>query len=87
MRHCSGTAVMPRKQSMVADRLGASVDDLYRSFGAWSVAWALLRSIRRQPRITNSLSHLSDRQLVDMGLPSRPAPQRLGHPSSWNLLR
>ena len=78
---------MQEKQSMVADRLFASIQDLHRNFGAWRIAWALIQAIRRQRRASNSLSHLSDRMLVDMGLPARKEPPRLGHPSTWNLIR
>lgn len=76
---------MQEKQSMVADRLFASIENHYRDFGAWPVAWALVRAIRRQRRIRNSLSHLSDRMLVDMGIPVREEGPRLGHPMLWNL--
>lgn len=62
---------MQEKQSLVVDRLTASIEELHRTFGAWNTAWALFRAIRKQRRATNSLSHLSNRQLRDMGLPER----------------
>lgn len=62
---------MQERQSLVVDRLTASIEELYRTFGAWKTAWALFRVIRRERRAKNRLSHLSNRQLRDMGLPER----------------
>lgn len=76
---------MQEKQSMIVDRLSVSIEELHQKFGAWPVVWALMRSIRRQRRARNIVSHLSDRMLVDMGLPERKERPLLGHPSVWNL--
>ena len=62
---------MQEKQSLVVDRLNASVQELHQTFGAWNTALALVRAIRRQRRATNRISHLSNRMLRDMGLPER----------------
>ena len=76
---------MQEKQSLIVDRLAVSIEELHRNFGAWPVVWALMRAIRRQRRAHNTISHLSDRMLVDMGLPERKERPFLGHPSIWNL--
>jgi uncharacterized protein YjiS (DUF1127 family) len=76
---------MQEKQSLVVDRLTASVDELHRTFGAWNTAWALFRAIRKQRRAKNRLSHLSNRQLRDMGLPERPETPLDGIAFLWDI--
>lgn len=62
---------MQEAQVFVGDRLNPSVDELYRTFGAWRTAWALVRAIRKQRGIETQHAHLSDRMLQDIGLPER----------------
>ena len=76
---------MQEKQSLVVDRLNASVQELHQTFGAWNTAWALVRAIRRQRRATNRISHLSNRMLRDMGLPERKDPPLSGTAFHWDI--
>lgn len=76
---------MQEKQSLVVDRLTASIEELHQSFGTWSTAWALIRAIRRQRRARNRISHLSNRMLRDMGLPERKDPPMTGIVFHWNI--
>lgn len=76
---------MQEKQSLVVDRLDASIEELHRTFGAWNTALALLRSIRKQRRVKNRISHLSNRDLRDMGLPERRDTPREGTAFLWDL--
>jgi uncharacterized protein YjiS (DUF1127 family) len=76
---------MQEKQSMIVDRLTASIEELHRTFGAWNTAWALLRAIRKQRRATNRISHLSNRMLLDMGLPERKDGPLVGLGFPWDI--
>jgi hypothetical protein len=76
---------MQEKQSLVVDRLTASIEELHHSFGTWNIAWALVRAIRKQRRTTNSISHLSNRMLRDMGLPERKDPPLGGVVFGWEI--
>lgn len=76
---------MQEKQSMIVDRLTASIEELHRTFGAWNTAWALVRAIRKERRATNRISHLSDRMLLDMGLPERKQPPFSIIMFHWNV--
>ena len=62
---------MHKRQSLVVDRLTVSIEELHQAFGAWNIALALFRAIRKQSWTTNQISHLSDRMLRDLGLPER----------------
>jgi len=62
---------MHKRQSLIVDRLTVSIEELHQTFGAWNIAMALFRAIRKQSRTTNQISHLSDRMLRDLGLPER----------------
>ena len=48
---------MQEKQSMIVDRLTASIEELHRTFGAWNTAWALLRAIRKERRVEMAMEH------------------------------
>jgi uncharacterized protein YjiS (DUF1127 family) len=74
---------MQEKQSMIVDRLTASIEELHHTFGAWNTALALLRSIRKQSRVRNTISHLSNRDLRDMGLPERKEVPPIGMTFQW----
>jgi hypothetical protein len=76
---------MQEKQSMIVDRLTASIEELHRTFGAWNTAWALLRAIRKERRATNRISHLSNRMLLDMGLPERKDGPLVGLGFPWDI--
>jgi hypothetical protein len=76
---------MQEKQSMIVDRLTASIEELHRTFGAWNTAWALLRAIRKERRATNRISHLSNRMLLDMGLPERKDGPVVGLGFPWDI--
>ena len=76
---------MQHRQSMVVDRLAASIEELHRTFGAWNTAWALYRAIRKQRRATNNISHLSNRMLRDMGLPERKDGPFIGITFPWDI--
>ena len=60
---------MREAQLLVVDTLGATVDDLYRKFGVWKTARALLTAIWRHRQTTNQVSHMSNRMRRDIGLP------------------
>ncbi|MGN7291368.1 DUF1127 domain-containing protein [Rhizobium sp. SAFR-030] len=55
---------MSNMQVMVAD----VVDDLFRKFGFWRVARALLVAAFRRRSHVNDTRHLSDRMLRDIGI-------------------
>lgn len=76
---------MQEKQSLVVDRLTASVEELHRTFGAWNTAWALFRAIRKQRRARNRISELSNRMLRDMGLPEREETSPGGITFLWDI--
>lgn len=76
---------MQERQSLVVDRLTASIEELHHTFGAWNTAWALVRAIRKQRRAKNRISHLSDRMLQDMGLPERKESPFKGTAFHWDL--
>lgn len=76
---------MQERQSMIVDRLTASIEELHRTFGAWNTAWALLRAIRKERRATNRISHLSNRMLRDMGLPERKDGPLVGLGFPWDI--
>lgn len=76
---------MQEKQSLVVDRLTASVEELHRTFGAWNTAWALFRAIRKQRRAKNRISELSNRMLRDMGLPERQETPLGGITFLWDI--
>jgi uncharacterized protein YjiS (DUF1127 family) len=78
---------MQNKQSLIVDRLTASIEELHRTFGAWNTAWALYRSIRKQRRTANRISHLSNRMLRDMGLPERKDGPLVGLSFPWEIRR
>jgi uncharacterized protein YjiS (DUF1127 family) len=78
---------MQEKQSLIVDRLAASIAELHQTFGAWNTAWALVRAIRRQRRARSGISHLSNRMLRDMGLPERKDPPVGGTMTPWNIRR
>jgi hypothetical protein len=56
-------------QLLVVDTLAATVDDLFRKFGAWKTTRALLLAVWRHRQMTNQVSHLSNRMRRDIGLP------------------
>ncbi|MEJ6846682.1 hypothetical protein [Sinorhizobium fredii] len=60
---------MRETQFLVVDTLAATVDDLFRKFGARKTARALLLALWRHRQMTNQVSHLSDRMRRDIGLP------------------
>ena len=78
---------MQERQSLVVDRLTASIEELHRTFGAWNTAWALLRAMRKQRQAKNRISHLSDRMLRDMGLPERKDTPLVGVAFLWDIRR
>jgi hypothetical protein len=60
---------MREAQSLVADTLAATVDELYRKFGVWKTARALLHAAWTRRQTRNQISHLSNRMRRDIGLP------------------
>ncbi|KKX34023.1 DUF1127 domain-containing protein [Rhizobium sp. LC145] len=66
---------MRESQVVVADTLAATVDELYRKFGAWRTVWALILAVRRRRQAENQVAHLSNWMRRDIGLPeSEDAP-------------
>ncbi|WP_018235472.1 hypothetical protein [Ensifer sp. BR816] len=59
---------MREAQLLVVDTLAATVEDLFRKFGVWKTARALLLAVWRHRRMTNQVSHLSHRMRRDIGL-------------------
>lgn len=76
---------MQERQSLIVDRLTVSIEELHRNFGAWNTAWALFRAIRKQRRVKNRISHLSNRMLRDMGLPERKEEPGTGAVFLWEI--
>ncbi|MDX0439975.1 DUF1127 domain-containing protein [Sinorhizobium medicae] len=60
---------MRETQSIAVDLLAATVDELYRKFGAWKTARALMTAVLRRRQAQNQISHLSNRMRRDIGLP------------------
>lgn len=66
---------MRESQLLIADTLAATVDELYRKFGAWRTVWALILAVWRRRQMENQVSHLSNWMRRDIGLPeSEDAP-------------
>ncbi|MBB3612392.1 hypothetical protein [Rhizobium sp. BK602] len=62
---------MTDSQLLVADTLGAAVDELCQKFGAWRTARALLVAVWKRHQTHTHISQLSNSQLRDIGLPER----------------
>ncbi|MGV1764553.1 hypothetical protein [Rhizobium rhizogenes] len=62
---------MTDSQLLVADTLGAAVDELCQKFGAWRTARALLLVAWRRHQTHTHISELSNYQLRDIGMPER----------------
>lgn len=77
--------IMREQQSVVELRLSETIEDLHRSFGGWSIAWALLRAIRKDRHLRQQVSHLSDQMLVDIGLPERRDTPFAGRSFLWAI--
>ncbi|WP_027998484.1 DUF1127 domain-containing protein [Sinorhizobium arboris] len=60
---------MREPQSIVVDPLASTVDELYRKFGVWKTARALMSAAWRRRQAKNQISHLSNRMRRDVGLP------------------
>lgn len=76
---------MRNSQFLVADRLSATVDELYLEYGVWNTARALIAAIWRQRRARNEVSYLSNRMRRDIGLPEiedAPGEDRLPY---WGI--
>jgi uncharacterized protein YjiS (DUF1127 family) len=76
---------MNETQFFVSDRLTASIDELYRTFGAWKTARALARAVLKRRRVENQISHLSNRMLRDIGLPEREDVPGEGRSFLWDI--
>ncbi|UIJ92260.1 DUF1127 domain-containing protein (plasmid) [Sinorhizobium meliloti] len=60
---------MREPQAIVVEPLAATVDELYRKFGVWKTARALMSAAWRRRQAQNQITHLSDRMRRDIGLP------------------
>ncbi|MBB5574898.1 MULTISPECIES: DUF1127 domain-containing protein [Rhizobium] len=60
---------MREEQSLVADTLAATVDELCLKFGVRKTAFALFLAGWRHQKTVNQTSHLSNRMRQDIGLP------------------
>ncbi|OAP43826.1 DUF1127 domain-containing protein [Sinorhizobium saheli] len=60
---------MRDEQFVVADALGAKLDELCRKFGTWRTARTLMLAVWRRRHAANQTSHLSNRMRRDIGLP------------------
>lgn len=80
-----GQKIMREAQALVVDTLAATVDDLYRQFGARKTARALVLAVWRRRQMNNHISQLSNRMRRDIGIPERldaPAEARF---SLWDI--
>ncbi|TCU39211.1 uncharacterized protein DUF1127 [Rhizobium azibense] len=64
-----GRIIMREVQVIVAEALPATVDELYRKFGVWRTARALVLAAWRHHQTVSQVSQLSDRMRRDIGLP------------------
>jgi hypothetical protein len=60
---------MREPQAIVVEPLAAAADELYRKFGVWKTARALMSAAWRRRQAQNQISHLSNRMRRDIGLP------------------
>lgn len=60
---------MREPQAIVVEPLAAAADELYRKFGVWKTARALMSAAWRRRQVQNQISHLSNRMRRDIGLP------------------
>ncbi len=67
----AGIMTMTDSQLLVADTLGAAVDELCQKFGAWRTARALLLVAWRRHQTHTHISELSNYQLRDIGMPEK----------------
>ncbi|MDK4740270.1 DUF1127 domain-containing protein [Rhizobium sp. CNPSo 3464] len=73
---------MREAQSLVADTLSATVNELCLKFGARKTAFALLLAVWRRHQEANQTSHLSNRMRQDIGLPDGEDVSKL---PVWNF--
>lgn len=64
---CREKKVMREAQFLV-DNPAAAIDELFRKFGVWKTAQALLTAVWRRRQTRNDISHLSDRMRRDIGV-------------------
>lgn len=60
---------MREAQVLVVENPAAAIDALFRKFGVWKTAQALLLAVWRRRQTKNHISHLSNRMRRDIGLP------------------
>ncbi|WFU05686.1 DUF1127 domain-containing protein (plasmid) [Rhizobium sp. CB3171] len=73
---------MREAQSLVADTLSATVNELCLKFGARKTAFALFLAVWRRYQEENQTSHLSNRMRQDIGLPDSEDVSKL---PVWNF--
>jgi hypothetical protein len=73
---------MREAQSLVADTLSATVDELCLKFGVGKTAFALFLAVWRHQQTVNHTSQLSNRMRQDIGLPD--GEETSGFPV-WNF--
>jgi len=76
---------MSRIQSLVAESLSATVDELCREHGAWKTAHALLLAVWRRRRVRNGIADLSNRMRRDIGLPESEDAPGEARRSFWDV--
>ncbi|KGD94324.1 MULTISPECIES: DUF1127 domain-containing protein [Rhizobium/Agrobacterium group] len=76
---------MYKSQSLVADALSATVDELYREHGVWKTAHALVMAAWRRRRMKNHISDLSNRMRRDIGVPESEDAPGEARRSFWDV--
>ena len=77
--------IMLREQSIVADSLTASIDELCQKFGVWAAARTLIYVAWKQRRKSNSVSGLSNRMRQDIGLSPEEDWRLPSRFSAWDI--
>lgn len=76
---------MHKEQSIIADDPFAAVDDLFRKFGLWASARAIVYVAWKRGRRTNSVNHLSDYMRRDIGLLPQEHLRRPQPFNAWDI--
>jgi len=58
-----------REAQLLVDNPATAIDELFRKFGVWKTAQALLLAVWRRRQTQNHISHLPNRMRRDIGLP------------------
>ncbi|MFB9952130.1 DUF1127 domain-containing protein [Rhizobium puerariae] len=76
---------MRESQSLVAETLSATVDELYRKYGVRKTVHALVLVAWKRCRMKNHISDLSNRMRRDIGLPEIEDARGEVRPPFWDI--